>query len=195
MKMRRRLAAAAGLALALLWVGRARAEVVELLDGSKMFGTLLHYYDGLFTFRVSGGTLVKIPADKVKAIRFKLPKPRPALSTPAKTFWRQRKAFLRGDLQTFVDCYSLQYQTLLMHQLGAMPAEQLLAMKRQLEHVKFRIRSTRYKGNMAFLELSQSDGKNSATVTLQFVKENGEWKMVMPAGMLPAGPSAGGSGR
>ncbi len=179
----------------LVGTGSARAEVVELLDGSKMFGTLLHYYDGLFTFRVSGGALVKIPADKVKAIRFKLPKPRPALSTPAKTFWRQHKAFLRGDLQTFVDCFSLQYQTLLMHQLGAMPPEQLLAMRRQLERTKFRIRSTKYKGNMAFLEVSQSDGQNRATATLQFVKENGEWKMVMPAGMLPAGSSAGGRNR
>ena len=173
-----------------VWTGGARAEVVELLDGSKMFGKLLHYYDGLFTFQVSGGQIVKIPADKVKAIRFKLPKPRPALSTPSKTFWRQHKAFLRGDLQTFVDCFSLQYQTLLMHQLAAMPPEQLVAMRQQLRRLKIRIKSTRYKGNMAFMEVSQSDGKQTATATIQFVKENGEWKMVMPAGMMsgPVGP-------
>ena len=171
----------------LMWVGSvpARAEVVELLDGSRMSGTFVHYFDGVLTFKTSTGALVKIPSNRVRAIRFKLPKPRPVFSTPAKTFWRQRKLLLAGRIQDFVDCFSLQYQTLMMHQFGSMSMEDLAAMRQEVQRTKFRIKGTSYKGNMAFLTVVQSKGNMSVTAKIPFVKENGEWKMI-PMGDMGA---------
>ena len=118
------------IAAGFLMMGRpARAEVIVLLDGSRMAGTLVHYFDGVVTFRTTTGATVKIPANRLKAIRFKLPKPRAIFSTPSKTFWRQHKSLMQGRIQDFVDCFSLQYQTLMMHQFASMSMEDLAAMR------------------------------------------------------------------
>ncbi len=165
----------------------ARAEVVVLLDGSRMSGTFVHYFDGVLTFKTSTGALVKIPSNRVRAIRFKLPKPRAAFATPAKTFQRQRKALMAGRIQDFVDCFSLQYQTLMMHQFGGMSMEDLAAMRQEVRKTRFQVKGTRYKGNMAFLTVVQSKGNMSVTTKIPFVKENGEWKMI-PMGDMAGRP-------
>ena len=93
-------ATAALLALLLPSTGRAD-ETIYLLDNTRIVGKLLHYYDGVLTVKLPNGARAQLPAHKVKRVQFKLPKPRPALSTPHKTFTRMRTAALKGDLQTY----------------------------------------------------------------------------------------------
>ena len=58
----------AALALAIgLWAGTARAEVIELLDKTKMNGKVIHFYDGVYTIE-AGGQTMKLPKDKIKSI-------------------------------------------------------------------------------------------------------------------------------
>jgi len=176
------------------WSQVARAEIVVLIDNSKVYGTLVHYYDGMLTVKTSGGAMLKVPMSKVRAIRFKLPKPRRVFSTPAKSFLRQKKALAQGRIEDFIDCYSLQYQTMLAHQLGAMSLQALAAMRKAITTTKYRVKRTRYKGNMAFLDVVQTRGNMSMTTSLTFVKENGEWKMVPVAGDV-SGMARPGAGR
>ncbi|MCD6499649.1 MAG: hypothetical protein J7M25_15265 [Deltaproteobacteria bacterium] len=175
------------------WSQSASAEIVVLIDNSKVYGTLVHYYDGMLTLKTNGGAMLKIPVNKVRAIRFKLPKPNRVFSTPSKSFFRQKKALAQGRIQDFIDCYSLQYQTMLAQQLGAMSLQDLAAMRKAITTTKYRVKRTRYKGNMAFLDVVQTRGKMSMTTSLTFVKENGEWKMVPVSGAASgmARPGAG----
>ena len=95
----------------------ARAEVIELIDKTKMNAKIVHYYDGVYTVETQGNT-VKLPKDKIKSITFQLPAPRAEFSTPEKTFDRWRKALSDGDLEKAIDCYALMYQGMLASHLG-----------------------------------------------------------------------------
>src|SRR6185295_20271496 len=87
----------------------ARAEVIELLDKTKMNGKVVHYYDGVYTIE-AGGQTMKLPRDKIKSISFTLPAPRAEFSTPEKTFERWRKSLSDGSMDKAIDCYALVYQ-------------------------------------------------------------------------------------
>lgn len=182
-----RIAAVVGaLAISGLALGQARAEIITLSDGSRIFGKVVHYYDGTLTIKASGDVVLKLPVSRVKSIKFKLPKPRRAFSSPAKTFRKQHKALLSGRIPEFIDCYSLQYQTLLMHQMGSMGLKDLQEMRRAVKGTRYKLKRPKYKGKMATMEVIQTRGNMSAKVLLQFVKENGEWKMIPMQGQLPA---------
>ena len=47
----------------------ARAEVVELLDKTKLNAKIVHFYDGVYTVEVAGQTQ-KIPKEKIRSIGF-----------------------------------------------------------------------------------------------------------------------------
>jgi len=91
-----------------LAISVARAEVVELLDKTKLNVKIIHYYDGVYTVE-NGGQPMKLPKEKIRSISFQLPAPRAELSTPEKTFERWRKALAEGQLDKAVDCYALMY--------------------------------------------------------------------------------------
>jgi len=95
----------------------AHAEVIELIDKTKISGTVLHYYDGVYSIQ-TGETTVKVPKEKIRAITFELPKPRAEFSTARKTFDRWRKALEKGNLDQVIDCYALMYQGFLAAQMG-----------------------------------------------------------------------------
>src|SRR5438034_9229482 len=95
----------------------ARAEVIELLDKTKLNGKIIHFYDGVYTVEVAGQTQ-KIPREKIRTIGFTLPPSRPEFATPEKTFERWRKALTDGAMDRVIDCYALMYQGLLASQLG-----------------------------------------------------------------------------
>src|SRR6516165_409243 len=101
--------AAAVIASTALLAATARAEVIELLDKTKMNGKVIHYYDGVYTIE-AGGQTMKLPKDKIKSISFTLPAPRAEFSTPEKTFDRWRKALTDGAMDKAIDCYALVYQ-------------------------------------------------------------------------------------
>src|SRR5262245_63025203 len=84
--------------------GAARAEVIELLDKTKMNGKIVHYYDGVYTIE-AGGNAIKIPREKIRSITFQLPPPRAEFSTAEKTFDRWKKALQEGDMAKMIDCY------------------------------------------------------------------------------------------
>jgi len=65
----------------------AHAEVIELLDKTKLNAKIIHFYDGVFTVEVAGQTQ-KVPREKVRSIGFSLPPARPELPAPDHQFQR-----------------------------------------------------------------------------------------------------------
>jgi hypothetical protein len=180
--MRRRLALLTTLPLLAAWPGRAAAdETILLVDRTKIVGTLTHYFDGVLHVRLPSGTTIQLPASKVREIQFKMPKARPELSTPAKTFERMRKAALRGDLATYVDCHSAYYQMFLNHRIAsAKPGEFAAQLKKELGSATLEIAGTKEKGDTAVMKVRRKKGSESEEGEMRFVKENGEWKMILP---------------
>jgi len=159
----------------------AADEVVQLLDNTKIVGSLVHYYDGVLTLRLPNGTELKLPAAKVRQLVFKLPKPRTELATPQKSFERLRKAALKGDLATYIDCHSTYYQMFLTHQLElATPEKFTSRLKKEWGEVQLEVIGTTVKGGTAVMKVKRRQGGESQEGELRFIKENGEWKMILP---------------
>jgi hypothetical protein len=158
--------------------GVARAEIIELVDKTKLNAKIVHYYDGVFTLETSGNT-VKLPREKVKSIAFQLPAARPEFSSVEKTFDRWRKALNDGDLEKMIDCYALMYQGFLASQVGG-SNEGIKKMQKELEGWKFEVKGSSVKGESATLKVLRKKGEESDTGEIAFVKENGEWKMLPP---------------
>jgi hypothetical protein len=163
--------------LAIAGAGPAGAEVIELVDRTKMNGTIIHYYEGVYSVQ-TGGQTIKIPKDKIKAITFKLPAPRPEFSSATKTFERWRQAVATGQLEKAVECYALMFQGMLALQIAE--PEGIKEMQKEIEGTKFTIESEQAKGDKATLKVSRRKGEDAATGDIAFVRENGEWKMLPP---------------
>ena len=157
----------------------AHGEVIELLDKTKIAGTIEHYYDGVFTIE-TGGTKIQMPREKIRSITFKLPPPRAEFSTPEKTFNRWKEAVLSGNATRVIDCYALMYQGLLAYQLGEADKEVFAKMKREVEGTRFIVKETKVKGDTAVIKVQRKRGDDSDTGELRFVRENGEWKLLPP---------------
>jgi len=163
--------------------GFARAEIIELLDKTKMSGKIIHFYDGVYSIE-AGGQTVKVPREKIRSITFQLPPARAEFSTPEKTFERWRKSLQDGALEKVVDCYALVYQGLLAAQMGLGQAQGagdgLKKMQKEIEVTKFQIKGSSTKGETATLKVQRQKGDDTDTGEIAFVKENGEWKMLPP---------------
>ena len=171
--------AAVAVAVGLL-AGTARAEVIELLDKTKMNGKVIHFYDGVYTIE-AGGQTMKLPKEKIKSISFTLPAPRPEFSTPEKTFDRWRKALTDGSMDKAIDCYALVYQGMLAKQMELGEAKGgIKQMRKEIEGTKFQIKGASTKGDSATLKVLRQKGDESDTGEIAFVRENGEWKMLPP---------------
>lgn len=158
----------------------ARAEVIELVDKTKLSGRIVHYYDGVYSIEANGQTL-KMPKEKIKSISFQLPPARAEFSTPEKTFERWRKALTEGTPDKIIDCYALMYQGMLAQQMGLGDAQGgLKKMQKEFEGTKFQIKGSSTKGETATLKVTRQKGDESDTGDIAFVKENGEWKMLPP---------------
>ena len=162
--------------------GQASAdEAVFLLDNTKIVGKILHYYDGLLTVQVPGGSTMKLPVTKVKKVQFKLPKSRAEFSTPRKAFDRLRKAALKADLQNYIDCHSAYYQMFLNHQVAmATPAKFVKRLKKEWGNIQLEVLGVEIKGKTALMKVRRKQGGKSQEGEMRFVKENGEWKMILP---------------
>ncbi len=156
----------------------ARAEVIELVDKTKMNAKIVHYYDGVYSVESQGNT-VKIPKEKIRSISFQLPAPRPEFSTPEKTFERWRKALGEGSLEKVVDCYALMFQGMLAMQMSQ-ASDGLKKMQKEIEGTKFTLKGSSIKGDNATLKVTRQKGDDHETVDIPFVRENGEWKMMPP---------------
>lgn len=156
----------------------ASAEVIELLDKTKMNAKIVHYYDGVYTVEAQGGT-VKLPKEKIKAITFQMPAPRAEFSTPEKTFERWRKALGEGSLEKVIDCYALMFQGMLAMQMNQV-SDGLKKMQKEVEGTKFTIKGSSVKGDNATLKVTRQKGEDQETVDIPFVRENSEWKMLPP---------------
>jgi len=156
----------------------AHAEVIELLDKTKMNAKIVHYYDGVYSVESQGST-VKLPKEKIKSITFQMPAPRAEFSTPDKTFDRWRKALAEGSLEKVVDCYALMFQGMLAMQVGQV-ADGLKKMQKEVEGTKFSFKGSTIKGESATLKVTRQKGEDSETVDIPFVRENSEWKMLPP---------------
>jgi len=156
-------------------------ETIQLIDKTKIIGTLVHYYDGVLHVRLPNGSSLQLPASKVQQVIFKLPKPRPELSTPAKTFDRLRKAALKNDRATYVDCHSAYYQMFLNHQISiAKPDEFGKRLKKEWGDIQLEVVSSTTKGETAVMKVRRKKGTESEEGEMRFVRENGEWKMILP---------------
>jgi len=156
----------------------AHAEVIELLDKTKMSAKIVHYYDGVYSVESQGST-VKVPKEKIKSITFQMPAPRAEFSTPEKTFDRWRKSLAEGSLEKVVDCYALMFQGMLAMQVGQV-ADGLKKMQKEVEGTKFSFKGSTIKGENATLKVTRQKGEDSETVDIPFVRENSEWKMLPP---------------
>jgi hypothetical protein len=162
----------------LLVAGEARAEIIELLDKTKLTGKIVHYYDGVYSVDTQGTTL-KIPREKIRSISFQLPPARSEFSSAEKTFDRWRKALVDGDLEKAIDCYALMYQGMLASHLGQ-ASDGIKQMKKEIEVTKFTVKGSSVKGDTATLKVLRQKGEDSETGEIAFVRENGEWKMLPP---------------
>lgn len=161
-------------------VARA-AESVQLLDGTRIVGTIIHYFDGVLTVELPNGTRMKLPSAKVRSLRFKLPKPRASMSTPRKAFKRLRTAALKGDLATYIDCHSSYYQMFLQHQIERMGARKFTKrLKKEWGAVQLKVLKTKRKGNTAVMTFRGQQGEDRRDGEVRFVRENREWKMILP---------------
>jgi hypothetical protein len=158
--------------------GLARAEVIELVDKTKLNAKILHYYDGVYSVE-NQGAVMKIPRDKIRSITFQLPAPRAEFSSAEKTFDRWRKALIDGDLEKAIDCYALMYQGMLASHLGQ-ASDGIKQMKKEIEGTKFTVKGSSTKGDSATLKVLRQKGEDSETGEIAFVRENGEWKMLPP---------------
>jgi Domain of unknown function (DUF4878) len=160
--------------------GAARAEVIELVDKTKLNGRIIHFYDGVYSVEANGQT-IKLPKEKIRSISFTLPPSRAEFSTPEKTFERWRKALGDGAVDKIIDCYALVYQGMLATQMGLGDAQGgLKKMQKEIEGTKFSIKGSSTKGDTATLKVLRQKGEESDTGEIAFVKENGEWKMLPP---------------
>ena len=161
---------------------RAEAdEIIHLLDNTKIVGQLTHYFDGVLSVRLPNGTDLKLPAAKVRRVQFKLPKARPELSSPRKTYQRLRNAALKGDLPMYLDCHSTYYQMFLNHQVElATPKKFMKRLKKEWGDVQLQVLTVQKKGNTAVMKVRRSQGGDSQEGELRFIKEAGEWKMILP---------------
>jgi hypothetical protein len=156
-------------------------ETIHLLDKTKIVGKLLHFYEGVLSIRLPNGTTLQLPASKVQSLQFKLPKPRPEFSTPEKTFDRMRKAALKGDLNMYVDCHSAYYQMFLGNQIEmAKPDPFSKRLKKEWGSADLEVTGTSIKGDTAVMKVRRKMEKESQEGELRFIKENGEWKMILP---------------
>jgi len=173
--------APAALAAALLCAAAlpARAEVIELLDKTKLNAKIIHFYDGVYTVDV-GGQTQKLPKEKIKSISFTLPPARPEFATPEKTFERWRKALTEGAMDRVIDCYALMYQGMLASQMGQ-ANDAVKKMQKEIEGTKFQIKGSSVKGDSATLKVARQKGDDTDTGEVAFVRENGEWKMLPPS--------------
>ena len=174
----RRIALLVGLGLGTAWALPARAEIIELIDKTKMNARIIHYYDGVYTVE-TGGNAIKLPKEKIRSIGFSLPPPRPEFSTVEKTFDRWRKAMAEGDMEKMIDCYALMYQGFLASQMSSVN-DGLKKMQKEFEGWKFEVKGSSAKGDTASLKVLRKKGEESDTGEIAFVKENGEWKMLPP---------------
>jgi hypothetical protein len=158
--------------------GAARAEVIELVDKTKINAKILHYYDGVYSVETQGNTM-KIPREKIRSISFQLPPPRSEFSSAEKTFDRWRKALVDGDMEKAIDCYALMYQGMLASHLGQ-ASDGIKQMKKEIETTKFTVKGSSIKGDTATLKVLRQKGEDSETGEIAFVRENGEWKMLPP---------------
>jgi hypothetical protein len=161
-----------------LSAGAARAEIIELMDRTKINGKIVHYYDGVYSVDTQGTTM-KIPREKIRSISFQLPPPRSEFSSAEKTFDRWRKALVDGDLERAIDCYALMYQGMLASHLGQ-ASDGIKQMKKEIEVTKFTVKGSSVKGETATLKVLRQKGEDSETGEIAFVRENGEWKMLPP---------------
>jgi Domain of unknown function (DUF4878) len=164
--------------LGALGAGAARAEVIELVDRTKINGKIVHYYDGVYSVDTQG-TVMKIPREKIRSISFQLPPARAEFSSAEKTFDRWRKALVDGDLEKAIDCYALMYQGMLASHLGQ-ASDGIKQMKKEIEVTKFTVKGSAIKGDTATLKVLRQKGEDSETGEIAFVRENGEWKMLPP---------------
>jgi hypothetical protein len=165
------------LALTLLGVAPARAEVFQLIDNTQVSGKIVHFYEGTFAVELAGGQKVELPVGKIKAITFKLPPPRAEYSTPEKTFARYKDALLKNDMSKVIDCYALMYQGLMSAQLGQASSDELKKMQKEVEGTKFEVKSSKVSGQTATLKVQRVKGDESEVAEVKMVLENGEWKM------------------
>ena len=171
---------AAAVGTATLAAATARAEVIELIDKTKMSGKIIHYYEGVYSIETNNQT-IKVPREKIRAITFQLPPARPEFATPEKTFDRWRKALNEGVTEKIVDCYALMYQGTLATRMGlGDSADGLKKMQKEIEGTKFEIKGSSTKGDTAMLKVRREKGEEIETGEVAFVKENGEWKMLPP---------------
>lgn len=162
--------------------GLARGDVeVQFLDDSRIIGTYQDYTRETLTLRLPSGARLQLPKKKIRRITFRLPAPRAALNTPPKTFARMFRAAINGDLATYVDCHSAFYQMFLKHQISMTTTTKFIKrLRREYTSARISVLKVAIKKDQATVKVRRIKDKKSQDGELRFVRENSEWKMVLP---------------
>jgi len=155
-------------------------EIIELIDGTKMSGTITHAYVQAVEIKCEGGELLVLQLQKIRSVTFAKPVPKPEFATPEKSFEHFLSLMRQGNVEKTVNCYRLMYQKMISEEIAGMSPADKAGMQEAMVKTEFRIGKAVIEGNKARLPVWQkTDGKEQqAEVVL--VRENGEWKLAMP---------------
>jgi len=154
----------------------AQADILKLIDGTRMIGTLTHYYGGVFEFETKENT-VTVPKEKVQSISFVAREARKEFSTPEDTFKTWIKAIRENKTETMVECYGLLYQSVIVRQMEDLSAEERHQVFSDFLKNDLKIVGREEKDGSINLKLEFSEDNKTETVWLKFVDESNEWKM------------------
>lgn len=154
-------------------------EVIELIDGTKMSGTVMHAYNEAIEIKLEGGEVMVMQLEKLKSVVFTKIEPRPEFSTPEKAFKHYLSLMRQGDIDRTVSCYRLMYQKMMREELSSMTASDKAKMQEEMVKTEFELNETIINGKKARIPVKRYfDGKKEEAEFI-FVKENGEWKLAM----------------
>ena len=159
----------------------ARAEVIELVDKTKLNGSVVHYYDGVYSIEANGQT-IKLPKEKIRSISFSCPPRAPSSRRPRRPSSAGARRSTRAPSRRSSTATPSCTRACSRRRWASGDAQGgLKKMQKEIEGTKFQIKGSSTKGDTATLKVLRQKGDESDTGEIAFVRENGEWKMLPPA--------------
>ncbi|MFH1706955.1 MAG: hypothetical protein ABIF71_03440 [Planctomycetota bacterium] len=168
--------------------GAAWGEVVELVDGTRMSGTIVHAYGNAIELKGEGGEVLVLHLDKVRAIAFTRVQPRPEPASPEKTFAYYTEQVRQGKIVETIGCFRLMYQKMMAEQIAGMREADRAQMQEEMVKTDYVIGEAAVTGLTAKLKVTRKAGGEEEAAEIPFVKEEGEWRMAMM--LMPDEPQA-----
>lgn len=181
----------------------AMAETIYLKDGTFFEGNVIHYYENtLHVVLASGDSLIlnRSELDKISfsgAVPAADAKPteksatttvaakgkndsakKSVFASPKQTFEVWKRALTKGDFEAMAGCFIESAQPLMLQKLREIPDEQRSQMVNDANKTDYKLSRPKIDGDRATMNVTRLLNKNSQVEELNFVRENGDWKLV-----------------